>query len=634
MEKACTKKFKGQFRDKYKRDMQLDALPDLIPKKWSLLKFIRYGAMPAGLPPSFSTHSLSQKTNIIKELAISVNDKFTPVVFTFPRPGIEGRRRIGHLLNPVSIIRMGNEMKIRWSHFRAVLVEDIECCIESSMPLEDPEKIRYINPAMTHTNLYTILDSVHIAYKYMIKVDIQSYYPSIYTHSFEWALAGKDNAKNKCKNCSNDEKKRYEAGRGLDAAIRSSQSAETYGVPIGPDTSFVAAELIGKAIIKSLVGELKRRKHGDFFVVRHVDDIHIFTNNNPQEVLAAARKAFRTWNLTPNEAKFNVSTTLSTRHDIWTERISSFMPDGLEQEYFFNEQDKKYAKRKKIKYVEIDYWNLKNYFAVIRQLQEENPHKSVVTYGLRRLHFNSRINPSKGYGKPYLMNDKEEYYLFLDMQLSSLLTAYPQYIDAIIDVYLWYEKWRGYTPVYIKVALENILANATILSDHHFELAWGLWLATYFKILFSAEIMDVLYDTVRDPVTILQLLSYTHWWSKQTKSKKAQEYINNLKRRIDNSETAIAKYSSMEDAFKSEDWLFYYSLHFAPWSEEDKSWSEVDKLSIPINDPKKGIGEIIQRMWDNKIEIFKWKRHIREVDRLLGVSRKGRGGVSARLYPT
>ncbi|ADR37245.1 hypothetical protein Ocepr_1793 [Oceanithermus profundus DSM 14977] len=607
--------------------MQLDSLPGLIPKKWSLLKFIRYGALPAGLPPSFSMHSLSQKISTITNLAIGTNDKFAPVVFTFPRPGIEGRRRIGHVLNPVSIIRIGTELKNRWPLFRSVLVEDIECCIESSLPLEDPEKIRYINPAMTHTNISTLLDSIHIAYKYMVKVDIQSYYSSIYTHSFEWALAGKDNAKNKCNNCSSDEKERYEAGRSLDTVIRSAQSAETYGIPIGPDSSFVAAELIGKAIIKSLIAELKQRKHGDFFIIRHVDDIHIYTNSNPQEILAAARKAFRIWNLTPNEAKFNVTTTSSIRHDTWTERISSFMPDGQEKMYEFSEQDRKYAKRDKFKYIEIDYWNLKNYLAIIRQLQDENPHKSVITYGLRRLHFNNRIYPSKGYGKPYLMNDQKEYYLYLDMQLSSLLTAYPQYIDVITDVYLWYEKWQRYSPKYLKVALENIIDNATVLSDHHFELAWSLWLAMHFKILISDEIMDKLFATVRDTVTILQLLSYSYWWSKQIGSEKVKSYIVNLKYRIDNSETSIARFSTMEDAFKSEDWLFYYSLHFAPWPD-------VDQLKIPIKNSGEGIGELIQEMWDRKIEIFKWKRHIRAADRLLGVSRKGRGGVSARLYPT
>jgi len=51
----------------------------------------------------------------------------------------------------------------------------------------------------------------------------------------------------------------HKAGQELDNVIRRGQDKETYGIPIGPDSSYIAAELVGKSIAHDLVDELKNR---------------------------------------------------------------------------------------------------------------------------------------------------------------------------------------------------------------------------------------------------------------------------------------------------------------------------------------------------------------------------------------
>jgi len=73
--------------------------------------------------------------------------------------------------------------------------------------------------------------------RYIFKADINQFYHSIYTHSISWAIHGKSVAK----------AKRHHPtlqGNILDRLVRNSQDGESVGIPIGPDTSLLIAEII------------------------------------------------------------------------------------------------------------------------------------------------------------------------------------------------------------------------------------------------------------------------------------------------------------------------------------------------------------------------------------------------------
>ena len=75
-----------------------------------------------------------------------------------------------------------------------------------------------------------------IGARFILKTDISRFYHSIYTHSIPWALHGKKVAKaNRTLNS---------LGNKLDYLVRQGQDGQTVGIPIGPDTSLVIAEML------------------------------------------------------------------------------------------------------------------------------------------------------------------------------------------------------------------------------------------------------------------------------------------------------------------------------------------------------------------------------------------------------
>jgi hypothetical protein len=72
--------------------------------------------------------------------------------------------------------------------------------------------------------------------RYILRADISRFYHSIYTHSIPWALHTKAIAK--------ANHKMNLLGNRLDYLIRCGQDSQTVGIPIGPDTSLVIAEIL------------------------------------------------------------------------------------------------------------------------------------------------------------------------------------------------------------------------------------------------------------------------------------------------------------------------------------------------------------------------------------------------------
>jgi Reverse transcriptase (RNA-dependent DNA polymerase) len=74
--------------------------------------------------------------------------------------------------------------------------------------------------------------------RYLLHADVQNFYPSIYTHSIDWAIHGKVSAKLAAK------AKKKTPGSALDKAFQAAQGGQTVGIAIGSDASLIAAETI------------------------------------------------------------------------------------------------------------------------------------------------------------------------------------------------------------------------------------------------------------------------------------------------------------------------------------------------------------------------------------------------------
>jgi hypothetical protein len=164
-----------------------------------------------------------------------------------------------------------------------------------------------------------------------VTADIRAFFHSIYTHSIPWAIYGKVWAK---------------ANRGythfgnlLDLLSRNLQDGQTIGLPVGPDTSRVLAEVIASAIDEQLRGRLQISGRD---ASRYIDDYTISSpsGHSGEGLISALRQSAAHFELELNSEKSGVFPT-SVRHDVgWKQAVRATIPTGapgvpLMQRFFY-----------------------------------------------------------------------------------------------------------------------------------------------------------------------------------------------------------------------------------------------------------------------------------------------------------
>lgn len=121
------------------------------------------------------------------------------------------------------------------------------------------------------------LKELEMKYTYLIKLDYQECFNSIYTHSLDWAYLGdKDTAKSYISN-------KYRFSALLDKIAQTINYNETNGIVIGPEFSRTLAEFILIKIDNLVYRQLEKLNiifKKDYEIVRFIDDIFIFFNDN------------------------------------------------------------------------------------------------------------------------------------------------------------------------------------------------------------------------------------------------------------------------------------------------------------------------------------------------------------------
>jgi len=219
---------------------------------------IARGYLPKELPPAF--------TSEICGSVLSNNPSALPNGFTSggqPTKNTEHnllhrgslRRRLG-IPNPIHFFRLASFVVDNWDLLTNITAESH---ISLSTPFwqESPRAIDSTPNIFEERNNR----SAHIRSKsrYVLKADINQFYHSIYTHSISWAIHGKSIAKER-------KDDRTLLGNALDRLVRASQDGQSIGIPIGPDTSLLIAEIILSA------NDVELRKKGIKNAFRVIDD--------------------------------------------------------------------------------------------------------------------------------------------------------------------------------------------------------------------------------------------------------------------------------------------------------------------------------------------------------------------------
>jgi len=132
---------------------------------------------------------------------------------------------------------------------------------------------------------------------YLVEVDIQNCYESLYTHGIEWALGKR-------------------LGKKLDSSIRSGNKRRTHGLPVGPYVSDILAETVLCWVDRNIEKALNntayigyRYKDNYYFLCRGVSE--------GEKILSVIAEELRNAHFSVNDTKTNVSLYTKYHLSMW-----------------------------------------------------------------------------------------------------------------------------------------------------------------------------------------------------------------------------------------------------------------------------------------------------------------------------
>lgn len=355
-----------------------------------------------------------------------------------------------------------------------------------------------------------------------VRVDISKFYPTIYTHSIAWALLGKDKAKNYFKQKANLDTliaagdldaALYKFAEGIDITLRSCQEGQSIGIPIGPDTSHILAEVIAcriDSILKAKFGSIGLK------ACRYYDDYYLYvsTKDKADKVLKGLQLILTDFQLEINEGKVRIREFPFAFEDEFTTTLFLF---DFKKTNLTN--------------------SLKHYFSLIWGFAEKNPKKTdwIFKYSLRKFEYGTIAIP------------KNSWKLFENLLFKTALIE-PSILDIVTRILLTY---NSYLDADTKTKLKDLIIN--IINEHspirhNFEVSWALWIAKTFNIEIEESSANKIIDT-KDSIANLILLDLI----KNTTLVQGHPQINKLEAEL------------KDDKLFSESWLLAYESVKKGW---------------------------------------------------------------------
>ncbi len=453
----------------------------------NLKKFLELGYFPKELPPPFSTLEFAKKSAYVKrkwnefldeERSLKINEsgkeakkRFNSTVVTkygssqilnySISKGIYSRRKLS-IIHPKQYFDLSIALIDNWKILRnTYTLTDYS----QSTPVEKGAKraVRTKSVSWGRFKLEIIENSFNK--KVELKLDISQFYPTIYTHSIPWAILGKEEAKKlfKIKNSqphkwkqlldTDENAKKYRIADHIDTLVRNCNDRQSIGLPIGPDSSFVLAEVIANRIDFNIKEKLNNIPHT---CIRYYDDYYFYLDNysDAQSTLKIVQQVLFDFQLETNESKVQIKELPFKYSEPWTSSFSAFS------------------------FVHRDKSEFRDYFSILYDSIEKNKAKSewIVNYALHK------------FEKGKVKVGKRSWDLFLALLLQTLLTV-PSSIRLIFKIILSYkiylnQKSKGK----IKEVLEIIIDDHLPL-NHSYEVSWALWSLKSFNIKCSADLL-------------------------------------------------------------------------------------------------------------------------------------------------
>jgi hypothetical protein len=321
----------------------------------ALGRILGRGYFPKELPPPFQTLSFAAAVDVglpaSFELLLSRPTRAHPAFVT--SPAIHNLARAGTLRrrltipNPVNQFQLAGQIVGGWREISRL-------CRKSPISMTTPAfklpGARPISAAQGFAEIPLARARTRAGWRYVLTTDLNSFYPSVYTHAVPWALHTKEVAKR--------DRSSGLLGNRLDLALRNGQSGQTIGIPIGPDTSLVIAELLGTAVDLQLPDFVQQN------AFRYIDDIECgFMNaSDAESALAAVQNEFSAFELNLNPRKTRVSELPQEMEAFWVPHLRLFGFEGSGQRHA-----------------------LLGFFGRAFELAKQHPQEAILKYAVQRM---------------------------------------------------------------------------------------------------------------------------------------------------------------------------------------------------------------------------------------------------------
>lgn len=207
------------------------------------------GFLPRELPPPFSSESLGTVygAHVPPSVMSTARPGLTsPVAHNLPRAGL--MRRPLSIPDPIRYMLLVNELAAGWGQLQPLL---LRARLSLSRPRRDHTGHRAYTFRYGFSSHPVFRAQIRAGARYILQSDINQFYPSLYTHVIPWAIHGKAFAK--------ANRSLVHIGNLLDKLLRDGQDGQTMGIPIGPDTSFLLAEILLGSFDADLIQRLGNR---------------------------------------------------------------------------------------------------------------------------------------------------------------------------------------------------------------------------------------------------------------------------------------------------------------------------------------------------------------------------------------
>ena len=318
-------------------------------------RFLLAGFFAPELPPPFDTRDWASRRGALERAFTAAQafpggikaDQYAsiPERLSIPRFGRNDRKIA--IINPINYFFISQLLSEHWKDLKPL----IKSPYSISQPIFDwAGQTVFVKPDFNRRN--ESLSALSIKYRYILYSDIARFYHSIYTHSIPWAIHGKAVAK--------AHQRSNIWGNRLDKLVRNAQDRQTIGIPVGPETSRVLAELVACGVDREL-----RTQYSDSAAetLRFVDDFAIGANSidETERLKAALRRALHAFELEINEEKTFPEEVHHLNYASWRQEIRRQVPTSS---------------------AKPPEWQ--RFFDAVMHIAAQNPKENVELYALKR----------------------------------------------------------------------------------------------------------------------------------------------------------------------------------------------------------------------------------------------------------